>query len=113
MRSLTTALQNDNTEVNSDIDAIIGTLDLTAIENMLLVNTPGAPEASRSHTLITTLCIEQPAPTDEKYFQSDILCHTPAGAIVYKALLRHYGQQYYQQVKQMASIFARVSPVRN
>jgi hypothetical protein len=102
MRTLIKALQNNNTEIDSEIYAIIGTLDLTAIENMLLYNTSGASKASRSHRLFMTLCIEQPAPTDEKYFQSDKVRRTLAGAVIHKTLLRRHAQQYHQQVNQMA-----------
>jgi len=70
----------------------------------------GSSDASRSHTLIMTLCIEPPLLDDERYFQSDAVRRTLAGAVVYKALFRRFGMEFYDEVRHMASIFGRVGP---
>lgn len=70
----------------------------------------GPDQGSRSHTLVMTLCLEPPAPGNERYLQTDKVHRTLTGAVVYKALLRHHGLEYYDQVSRMASIFGKVGP---
>jgi len=67
-------------------------------------------EASRSHTLIVILCLEPLAPDNPRYFQSDAVRRTLAGAVVYKGLLRRFGLEFYDEVSRMASVFGRVGP---
>jgi hypothetical protein len=105
MFTLNTVLRGDGAKIDREIHSTISTLDLSTIEKMLLVDTS---ELARIRTLIVTLCTEQPAPTEEEYFQSDIPSRSLAGAVIYKAVLHHHGQEHYHKVKRMASIFGRV-----
>jgi hypothetical protein len=105
MFTLNGILRGDSAKIDREIRSAINTLDFRAIEVMLLTNTI---EASRAQTLIMILCTGQPAPTEERYFQSDIPSRTLAGAVVYKAVLRRHGRAHYHKVKRMASIFGRV-----
>ncbi len=110
MRHLIDVLGANPVAVVNQIDSKLNGLDFSAISKMLVENTTGPLEASRSHTLIMTLCRKLPAPGSEGYFQSDSVRRTLAGAGVYKALLRRYGQHHCDEVRHMASVFGRVGP---
>jgi hypothetical protein len=105
MFTLHTVLGDNSAGIDREIRGDINTLDLGTIEKMLLIDTS---EAARTRTLIMTLCTDQPAPTEEGYFQSDIPSRTLAGAVAFKAVLHRHGRENYHKVKRMASIFGRV-----
>jgi len=107
MRNLTTVFLENRAVIDGRIRAKIEGLEFHGVKKMLVDDTS---KASRSHTLIMTLCLEPPAPDDPRYFQSDAVRRTLAGAVVYKALLRRFGLGFYDQVCHMASVFGRVGP---
>ena len=109
MRTLINVLE-DQPAVDNRMDTKLSSLGLDAIAKMLVEDTTGSDQESKSDTLITTLCIGQPGPGDEGYFKSDKVCRTLAGAVVYKKLIALYGRNHYKEVRNMASVFRRIGP---
>ena len=109
MRSLTNVLE-DPQAVHNKIDSKLSSLSLDDIAKMLVDDTTGPAQESRSDTLITTLCIGHPEPDSEGYSKSDQVCRTLAGAVVYKELVDLYGRNRYKEVRNMASVFGRIGP---
>ena len=102
MRTLINVFE-DSQAVENRMDTKLNSLGLDAIAKMLVEDTTGSDQ-------ITTLCIGQPEPDDEGYSKSDKVCHTLAGAVVYKKLIELYGRNRYKEVRNMASVFGRIGP---
>ena len=109
MRSLIKVLE-DPRAVHNTIDSKLNGLSLDAVAKLLVGYTTGPVQESRSDALITTLCVGQPEPDDERYSKSDKVCRTLAGAVIYKRLIFLYGRNHYKEVRNMASVFGRIGP---
>jgi len=104
MRSILQVLRSGRQAVDNRIEAKLASLDLAAVKRMLEADI----DAQTSHTLITSLCIQQPDPSDSSYTESDPVSRTFAGAVVYRALLRRYGAEFHRTIRFTASLYGRI-----
>jgi hypothetical protein len=110
MHNLTMVLQGNRMGVDNRIYAKIDSLNFPAVWKMLVDDMTGNANASRSHTLVMSLSTKPPTPDTEQYFQSNLVCHTLTGAVIYKALLCCHGLMHYNEIKLITSLVGRVGP---
>ena len=96
MRGLINVLK-DPRAVHNRIGSKISSLSFDAIAKMLVDDTTGPRQESRSDTVITTLGIEPPEPDSEGYSQSDKVHRTLPDAVIYKELVRLYSWDHYEE----------------
>ena len=104
MRTLLDVLRGNSAVVDGSIELKLTTLDLATVQRMLEADI----EPRTSDILITSQCIQQPDQTDGEYLDSDTISRTFAGAVVYKALLRRHGAEFYKTIRLTASLYGRV-----
>jgi hypothetical protein len=108
IRTLLEVFSGQGPMVEQRIKSKVSDLDIVAIQRMLVADIDSASEASRSHTLIMTLCSEQREPPDKKYLTSDDVARTLVGSFVSRALFQRNGAEFYQRVRFTASLFGSI-----
>jgi len=108
LRSLRKVLGGGRAVIDGRIESTVSDLDLMTLQRMLEVDIDCISDCLKCHTLITSLCTQQPGPTTRKYLDSDIVSRTLAGSVVYKALLRRHGAEFHRQIRFKPSLYGKV-----
>ncbi len=107
MRTLKAVLLVEaDVEVKAIIRQKISQLSLSDVDGMLDADTEVSSHAS--HSIITTLCLDQPTPDDGRYGKSDPIHRFVSCPAVWEALNDRHGSLLYSKLKLTTRLFQRV-----
>jgi hypothetical protein len=104
MRSLVDVLSSHPELVDARITSKVDALNLTDLQKMLNADL----DSGGTHTLIMSLCPQQPSADDTQYLKSDTVFRTFAGTVVFKALVHRHGPEFFKHVRLTAAPFGRI-----
>jgi len=92
----------------NQIQLMVKGLSFTEFRRLLTNENTDTKQAS--HTLIVTLCNQQPQPSDVGYNRQDTMFSIPASPAVWRALLDQHGREIYLEMRHTFDIFSRIPP---
>ena len=112
MRTLARVLLSpgDEQSIQDGISKTVKALKPSTLKTAFMFRTKAFENIS--HTIVTSVCLEQPKPGEEEYLADDLPEVTFAGPVVWEAMVRAYKAVVYAELTHVLSIFAIIPQAR-
>ena len=107
MRTLYEVLVNNKGDnIREDLRKKVERYTLSEIHSMLITGHEASDHTS--HSIIMTMCQNQPQPGEPAYTRSDKVTHVLSGPVVREALFAVHAEKLYSEMTRMISLFQRI-----